>query len=122
ARRHQQGFRSHAQGREHPQRRAVLRRVLARTTVIPGLVPGIHVPAACAVRGWLDTGDKPRYYSRPPHGGENRNRGQMPMRRILQWITGIFALLLLLVVIAADVAHTVLRNTVPSASGTLAIA
>jgi penicillin amidase len=46
----------------------------------------------------------------------------MPMRRILQWITGIFALLLLLVVIAADVAHTVLRNTVPSASGTLAIA
>jgi penicillin amidase len=44
------------------------------------------------------------------------------MRRILQWITGIFALLLLLVVIAADVAHTVLRNTVPSASGTLAIA
>ena len=29
--------------------------------VIPVLVTGIHRAAASGVRGWLDTGDKPRY-------------------------------------------------------------
>ena len=40
----------------------------------------------------------------------------------LQWVGGGAALLVLVAVIAADVAYTVLRNTVPSPSGALAIA
>ena len=44
------------------------------------------------------------------------------MKRALQWIGGGCALLVLLMLIAADFARTVLGNTVPSPSGTLAIA
>ena len=44
------------------------------------------------------------------------------MKRVLHWIGGGAALLVLVALIAADVGHTVLRNTVPSPSGTLAIA
>ena len=44
------------------------------------------------------------------------------MKRILHWAAGLVALLVLIAVIAADVARTVLRNTVPPSSGALAIA
>ncbi len=44
------------------------------------------------------------------------------MKRILQWIGGLAALVVLAAVIAADVAYSVLRNTVASPSGALAIA
>jgi penicillin G amidase len=44
------------------------------------------------------------------------------MKRALQWIGGLAALLVLAAVIAADIAFTVLRSTVPSSSGALAIA
>src|SRR5436190_21830062 len=46
----------------------------------------------------------------------------MRIKRVAQWAGGIGALLLLLTVIAADVAYTVLRGTVPPTSGALAIA
>lgn len=32
--------------------------------VIPALVAGIHLSTRSGVRGWLDTGDKPRYDTR----------------------------------------------------------
>ena len=44
------------------------------------------------------------------------------MKRVLHWIGGLAALIVLAAVIAADVAYTVLRSTVPSPSGALAIA
>jgi penicillin G amidase len=44
------------------------------------------------------------------------------MRRLLRWIAGLVALAILLAVIAVGVGYALLRNTVPSASGSLAIA
>ena len=44
------------------------------------------------------------------------------MKRILQWVGGAVALLVALAAIAAGTAYALLRNTVPSASGTLSIA
>jgi len=44
------------------------------------------------------------------------------MKRILHWVGGLSALLVVLAAIAAGVAYAVLKNTVASSSGTLAIA
>ena len=43
------------------------------------------------------------------------------MRRLLKWIAGLAGLALALAIAAAGVGYVVLRNTVPSPSGTMAI-
>ena len=43
------------------------------------------------------------------------------MRRVLKWLGGLLALVVVLALAAAGVAYIALRNTVPSLSGSLAI-
>src|SRR5262245_17284634 len=43
------------------------------------------------------------------------------MRRLLKWIAGLAGLAVALAIAAAGLGYVVLRNTVPAASGTLAI-